>query len=1595
MAKTLVRTTFILFILLLLRGPLFGQLREIYLDSDSSNTINRVSFFSASEGYVAFTKWIGHTTDSGRTYTQLFITNSNVNYNGYSVNLTFGFEIAGVKAFNANTVIAYGDYGLIPAILYSSNGGTSWTLVFQSQYSQGDFNGGITDMLFPLNDNTGYAIDADRILKTTDGGQTWAIAATYPGSFFNHLESVDDNTVFAMSTAYQTNKLLGTTNGGASWQAVPYPPVAGGIMTYTYFLNATTGWMSLYDGNNNLYFYKTTNSGTSWTLQNNVSATPFACSKMRFVDGNTGYALVAPFQVYKTLNSGVLWEPLPRDNNFTYLDYTLYDLQCFSPTRFWAGGGHGYLELSTNGGGTPLPTAYFAIDTTNEYASGVVNLVNYSNPAYQCTWYVNSAVISTSYNTGYTHVLSRSSDTIRLIVTSGGISDTLTKYQYFTVPNLPAISSFAPQAGAPGTFVTINGSGFSDVTAVAFGGVPATSFTILSDNVITATVAAGATGAVAVTDIHGTYSLGGFTWYPPPSGPPPSITSVSPSAGPVGTTVTISGTGFAASPSGNNVFFGTIRAIVQSASPTSLVCTVPAGASFDAIFVNNTTNGLTGQSPIPFNVSFADSSNFTPTSFSSAFTANYGESVYPLTLVGKDIDGDGKPDLLVDIRGYTDSIVVYRNTSQPGTISFTPRQDIAPIASQLSNGKFTVGDIDGDGLPDIVAITNGDFVTALRNTSTPGSISFNSGVNLPTGAGSFDAVIVDLDNDGRNDIAVAAYESGAISLLRNTGAPGILSFAATQSVTVGVPVGAIAAGDLDGDGKKDLVAYSSGNLFIFHNTGTPGNIAFAGQGNIAVAGVPLQSYFVGLVDYDGDGLPDAVIVNDNNLCIFRNISTPGNIAFASPIVTPLNIIGQGVSLSNYGGGALPDVLSGDFNLYYFLLFRNISNPGNMANNGAFQLPGSDSYYTNGADFDGDGKPDIATAYTDYHSIAILRNAVGAPQVFQLCSQNPVASVLTSDMTGATYQWQRNTGAGFMNMTDNDTLSGTMTPALSFVHTPSAWNGYKYRCLAGGLYSSIFVLQVDSLPSPGVVISTADSVTCYGSAATFTATDLQGNTNYSFSWLVDGAVTGPSTNQFSTTTLQDSNKVQVVLSYTNACGYQGDTSRAITMQVTEVPDSITIATPTLTPCSGTPVVFTATTVNAGANPTYTWTVNRIVQPETGPVFTTDSLSAGAADGINRIQATLNGSVACAFPANPASNQIDVSVIQSLSPIVQVFVDTRTICRGASLTFSATAINTGTGTTYDWLINGLDAGSVSSTFTTDSLHNNDVVQCIVTGNMVCAAADSAISDPIVITVNPATAPTVTIASSDTAICAGVNVTFTAAAENGGSLPVYQWRKNGVDVGQNDPTYTAVGLANGDAITVLLTSNATCITPDTVSSNPIVMTVNAPAIVISGDTAVAPGGQTVVSATISGAGSNPGYQWQDSTAAHTWQNINGANDASISYVPAAGGDGLRCILTGATDCMATSNILLFMVSSGISPTRYYPNPVTSTLYIENDDPNDPVSSISVADMMGNHCITLTNISGQALISIDAATLAKGIYMVTLLNSSGKSNHFSFVKL
>ena len=95
----------------------------------------------------------------------------------------------------------------------------------------------------------------------------------------------------------------------------------------------------------------------------------------------------------------------------------------------------------------------------------------------------------------------------------------------------------------------------------------------------------------------------------------------------------------------------------------------------------------------------------------------------------------------------------------------------------------------------------------------------------------------------------------------------------------------------------------------------------------------------------------------------------------------------------------------------------------------------------------------------------------------------------------------------------------------------------------------------------------------------------------------------------------------------------------------------------------------------------------------------------------------------------------------------------------------------------------------------------------------------------TVNAPVTPTVSIAAVPAgAICAGTSVTFTATPTNGGT-PTYQWKKGGVDIaGETNSTYTTTTLANGDQITVVMTSSLTCVTTSTATSNQITMTVSA---------------------------------------------------------------------------------------------------------------------------------------------------------------------------
>jgi Divergent InlB B-repeat domain len=170
----------------------------------------------------------------------------------------------------------------------------------------------------------------------------------------------------------------------------------------------------------------------------------------------------------------------------------------------------------------------------------------------------------------------------------------------------PTIASFSPTAGPVGTSVTINGTGFTGATAVAFNGVAAT-FSVSSDTTMQATVPAGATtGPLSVTTPAGTStSSSAFTVIRPPT-----ITSFTPAAGPVGTSVTINGADFSGATS---VTFNGATASFAVTSDTAIQATVPAGATTGPVSVT-TPGGMATSSGSFAVVSPPTISSLTPTS---------------------------------------------------------------------------------------------------------------------------------------------------------------------------------------------------------------------------------------------------------------------------------------------------------------------------------------------------------------------------------------------------------------------------------------------------------------------------------------------------------------------------------------------------------------------------------------------------------------------------------------------------------------------------------------------------------------------------------------------------------------------------------------------------------------------------------------------------------------------------------------------------------------------------------------------------------------------------------------------------------------------
>ncbi|MCH9033475.1 MAG: VCBS repeat-containing protein, partial [Planctomycetes bacterium] len=246
----------------------------------------------------------------------------------------------------------------------------------------------------------------------------------------------------------------------------------------------------------------------------------------------------------------------------------------------------------------------------------------------------------------------------------------------------------------------------------------------------------------------------------------------------------------------------------------------------------------------------------------------------PISIVAADFDDDGDVDLVTANTFGADSLTVLLND---GSASFSIAPSFPFILATPAVALFvTVADLDGDGLPDIIAGTSSDDeFTVLRNTTPPAKpYSFQSQVYdaFPTVRS---MTAIDANCDGLLDLAAAAQHPGVLAIFINTGTDvnGDVTFAAPVTYTA-PDAWSIEAIDVDQDKYPDLLVGRSGNsnrMRVFRNDGTGG---FDAVWEFQIGASPVS---IGVAPLDGQDGADFAVVEDTiagAVRIFLNETVP-------------------------------------------------------------------------------------------------------------------------------------------------------------------------------------------------------------------------------------------------------------------------------------------------------------------------------------------------------------------------------------------------------------------------------------------------------------------------------------------------------------------------------------------------------------------------------------------------------------------------------------------------------------------------------------------------------------------------------------------------
>lgn len=347
--------------------------------------------------------------------------------------------------------------------------------------------------------------------------------------------------------------------------------------------------------------------------------------------------------------------------------------------------------------------------------------------------------------------------------------------------------------------------------------------------------------------------------------------------------------------------------------------------------------------------------------FSAA--TNFSAGAQPVSVVARDLNGDGKVDLAASTGFITPGTVAILQGT--GTGSFGAATTLTmPGTSAFA---VAVGDFNRDGIPDLAVALAGTTSNKVAILLGTGGGAFGAATTYPVGTEPVSIALADFNRDGKTDIVVANQLSNTVSVLLGNGNG---TFAAAASHAVNTAPAAVTVADFNRDGNADIAtadALQAGvSILLGDGTGgfAPASYVFVGTGPVSLVAA----------DLDKDGKADLVVAHGGVIVSTGSVSVllgngDGSFGFAASTVVSSSGL-RDVAVADFDGDGNADVaVTGQANKVWVL-------PGNGS--GGLGTPasfavGSDPRSIAIADLNGDAKADVVTANRGSGNVSILLN----------------------------------------------------------------------------------------------------------------------------------------------------------------------------------------------------------------------------------------------------------------------------------------------------------------------------------------------------------------------------------------------------------------------------------------------------------------------------------------------------------------------------------------------------------------------------------------------------------------------------------------------